>query len=101
MQAASSRWLSTDNARSVMRYCMLICCLVGIVSLGCGGSSAPRAARGIPAKQNNYELINSEESATPPDEPGMHHGSAARADVGTGPEVRLDAITLTAPAAWK
>jgi hypothetical protein len=30
----------------------------------------------------------------------MYHGLAARGDYGTGAEVRLDAITLTAPATW-
>lgn len=79
-----------------MRYCMLICCLVGVVSLGCGKSSEPQAPRGIPAK-----LDNSEDSAVPQGEPSPHHGSAARGDFGTGPEVRLGAITLTAPATWK
>jgi hypothetical protein len=78
-----------------MRFCMLICCLGGVLSLGCGNASGPQA-RGIPANLND-----SENSATPPGEPGPHHGSAARVDSGTGPEVRLDAITLTAPATWK
>lgn len=79
-----------------MRFGTLIYCLVGVISLGCGKSSEPRAARGIPANLNN-----SEKPAAPQGEPMLHHGSAARGDFGTGPEVRLDAITLTAPATWK
>jgi len=75
---------------------MLFCCLAGAVSLGCGKSSGPEEARGIPAK-----LDNSEDSATPQDELALHHGLAGRTNYGTGPEVRLDAITLTAPATWK
>jgi len=75
---------------------MLICCLVGAASLGCGQSSGPQAATGIPANLNN-----SENSATPQGVLGPHHGSAAQIDYGTGPEVRLGAITLTAPATWK
>jgi hypothetical protein len=64
--------------------------------LGCGKSSEPQAARGISAN-----LKNSGEFPEPQDKPGLYHGVAARADYGTGREVRLDAITLTAPAKWK
>jgi hypothetical protein len=44
---------------------------------------------------------NSEDAATWQDELVLHHGLGARPDFGTGHEVRLDAITLTAPAVWK
>jgi hypothetical protein len=70
--------------------------LLGGVFLGCGKSSGPQAGGDIPAK-----LDNSEKSAELQGEPGPHHRSAGRTDFGTGPEVRLNAITLTAPASWK
>jgi hypothetical protein len=35
------------------------------------------------------------------DEVVPHHGLRGRADFGTGPEVRLEAIALTAPVTWK
>ena len=79
-----------------MRYCMLVCCVAGVASLGCGESAGPQPARGVAV-----DLNDSENSAAPQGGPGLHHGSPARTDFGTGPKVRLDAITLTAPAAWK
>jgi hypothetical protein len=77
---------------------MLIGCLVGGFALGCGKSSVPQAAKEIPVNLNT-----SDESARLQGEPSPYHdhGWAARTDFGTGPEVRLDAITLTAPATWK
>lgn len=85
-----------------MRYCLLICCLVGLASLGCGSSSEPRAARGVAADSNSTEksALPGDLTAQPGDLDGFH-GSAARADTGTGPEVRLDAVTFTAPQSWK
>ena len=39
-----------------MRYCMLTCCLVGMLSWGCSKSSEPRAVRGdIPVNLNGSE----------------------------------------------
>ncbi len=81
-----------------MRYCMFICCLVAVASLGCGKSSGPQTPRGdIPVNLNSPG-----KSAEPQGEPATpHHGAGPRADYGSGPEVRLADITLTAPAAWK
>ena len=79
-----------------MRHCMFIWCLVGAVSLGCGESSESPSPRGVTANSNS-----SDHSTASQDESGMYHGLAARGGYGSGPEVRLDAITLTAPATWK
>jgi hypothetical protein len=78
-----------------MRDGTLICCLMGTAILGCGKHSGTPEVRGLPAEESP-----SEDLATSPDELVFPHGSAARADFGSGPDVRLDAITLTAPAAW-
>lgn len=80
-----------------MRYTLFICCLVGVTSLGCSKAPGNRATRSVPAGTHE----ESEALAPPQDEAVLHHGLARRADFGTGPEVRLGAITLTAPPNWK
>jgi hypothetical protein len=79
-----------------MRRYLLICCVLGVACLGCGKSSEPQAVRNAPVNRND-----SENSARLPEEFNLYHASASRADHGSGPEVRLDAITFTAPATWK
>jgi hypothetical protein len=74
---------------------MLIGCLLGAASLGCGKSSVPQASKDVPANPNKLE-----ESADLRGEPDPHYRPAVPRDFGTGPEVRLDAITLTAPTTW-
>lgn len=80
-----------------MRYCALVLCLVGMAGLGCGKHSGTPEAMGLPVE---VEGGDSEESTASYDELAFHHGLAARTNFGTGPEVRLAAITLSAPAAW-
>jgi hypothetical protein len=93
---------------------MLVCCLTGAVVLGCS-RTAPQATRGTPSEVDHAEAqeagVESSDTLARPhsaddlaallDEPVMHHGLGRRADFGSGPEVRLSAITLTAPATWK
>jgi hypothetical protein len=79
-----------------MRYATLISiCLAEVVALGCAKSPGPQAVKPTPASESDAE-----ESAAPPGTPNPHFG-APRGDYGTGPDVKLDAITMTAPPAWK
>jgi hypothetical protein len=90
-----------------MRYGMLICCLVAMAPLGCGKASGTRTVTSIPTNVSNSDdaedaaAWQGEDAAPWQGELALHHGLGIQADFGTGPEVRLDAITLTAPAQWK
>lgn len=82
-----------------MRLCVMILSLLGVLSLGCDQQAQPKAHRGIPANMGN--------SAKPADRSGdwnandVAAGRSEAADHGSGPEVLLESITLTAPSDWK
>lgn len=87
---------SLMDARMLMRSYMLISCLVAVSCLGCGQSTGPQAAKGVPG-----ELVVADGTAAPHEMFGLHHGAPTQTDFGSGPDVRLGTISLTAPAAWK
>lgn len=78
-----------------MRHCLLLASLLGLAPLGCGKTPEPPPAKGV---LDDLSIIN--RFAKSDDDPGPFHGRP-RTDVGTGPEVRLGALTLTAPTSWK
>jgi hypothetical protein len=76
-----------------MRYGVVIASLTLVMLVGCNQSSSPKAKRGVPMNVDNG-------SRPLPSDHADWMASHAGTSLGAGGEVRLAAITLTAPKAW-
>ncbi|HTK73867.1 MAG TPA: hypothetical protein VL371_01345 [Gemmataceae bacterium] len=80
-----------------MRCRLFLCTLLGLLLLGCEQNTRPKAARAVPGRTGNSAPQASIQS--PPHGSYRSGGSEESIDK-SGGEVRLDAITLTAPSGW-
>jgi hypothetical protein len=80
-----------------MRRGLFLCTLSGLLLLGCDQNTRPKAARAVPGRTGNSAQQASNHN---PQGSTFRSGGTEESIDKSGGEVRLDAITLTAPSGW-
>jgi hypothetical protein len=80
-----------------MRCRLFLCSLSGLFLLGCDQNTQPKAARAIPSRPNNPAQ---QASIHAPPSGAFRSGGSEESIDRSGGEIRLDAITFTAPTGW-
>lgn len=81
-----------------MRSRLFLSVLSGcLLAAGCSRNAEPKATRAVVKRS---ATVARPPATAGPDFSGPYAGGGEEADAGSGPVVRLEAITLTAPAAW-